>query len=73
MIPADELRAGMRVEYNYLGDWIPIEVLRDRETRPDFFGRPMSNWWCRRLDTDSEGYITFGPQLEALPLRTPPP
>jgi hypothetical protein len=45
-------------------DKVPCTVLRidhTTETVAPLAGRPCVQLWCRRQDTNQEGFLTFGP------------
>ncbi|GAA3172490.1 hypothetical protein [Nonomuraea salmonea] len=50
----------------------PVTVLREDEPCEDFFGRPMTRYWCRDDLTGREGYQMFGPK-GAVRLEPDPP
>lgn len=39
----------------------PYTVLRRQEEAEDLFGRKMIRYWCRALEDEREGWMTFGP------------
>lgn len=45
--------------FDYRG--VTVTVLRAREPYRDRFGRDMYRYWCRRGDTNAEGWMEFGP------------
>jgi hypothetical protein len=45
-----------------------VTVLRESEPCTDRFGRTMVRYWCRRSDTDAEGWMIYGPDAAPLDL-----
>lgn len=63
-IRAADIEVGdILVSYTYPAD---VYVVSEAETSKDIFGRPLRRYWCRRVDTGEEGYMSFGPGGMAL-------
>jgi hypothetical protein len=58
------LRPGDRFAYRYLDEDLTVEVLRASEMATDYFGRPVVRFWAKRLDTQEEGFMSYGPGIE---------
>ncbi len=58
-MPVTDLRPGMVVTSAHWPS--DAEILRPAEDWQDTFGRDMLRFWAKRLDTEQEGYVFFGP------------
>lgn len=59
-VTPEELQPGDTFTYIRFDAEVPITVLRAPEPHQDIFGRDELKVWCRREDTGSEGWMTYG-------------
>jgi len=57
MRPATELKIGDT--FSRIG--VPVRVIGEKEPCSDRFGQKLFSFMCERLDTNEQGYCTFGP------------
>ncbi len=57
------LIASLKVGDHFMGiNKVEAVKLATTEPTTDMFGRDMLRFWAKRLDTETEGWMTFGPE-----------
>lgn len=53
--------ADLKVGDTFPYQGVDVTVLGEVEPHTDRFGRTLSQFWAKRLDTGAEGWIIYGP------------
>jgi hypothetical protein len=59
-----ELTPGDHLSIEFMDGDVECKILRPAGPSLDLFGRTMWKVWAKRLDTDQEGWLTYGPHVD---------